>query len=381
MKIDSLRICLVSGELPSPKAGGVGTVVDILDAQLRRQGASTAIVCTSSSRDSRPNTYFMGGKGFGPLHHLTFGTAFVLNFGQKLSEFDVIQYHLPNAIGPLALSPYSLRHKTVATFHTTFAGYRRNLYERVPSTDLTARDWAYKLVYLRLLERMEGRAISKAGTLTAVASHIKQELVRDYEIPEPVVIANGIDAEQATHQTDSDTRDTPIVLFVGRLAIQKGLRYAMNALDLVQEPFELQIAGTGNLETQLRRLAETKKFPTRFLGFKRYEEVRRLYAAADVFLLPSYYEGMPMAGLEAAAAGLPIAGTVSAGISDFVSDENRALLVQPGDTRGLAASLNLLLSEKIRRDRIGQHNANKVRSTFRASDMVNGYVSVFGDLN
>ena len=88
-----------------------------------------------------------------------------------------------------------------------------------------------------------------------------------------------------------------------------------------------------------------------------------------------------MAGLEAAAAGLPISGTVSAGISDFVSEENKALLVQPGDTKGLAASLNLLLSEPIRRDRIGQDNAEKVRSAFRASDMVNGYLSAFGDLN
>ena len=264
MEMNSLRICIVSGELPSPKAGGVGTVVNILDAQLRQMGASTTIVCTSNPRNSRPNAYFMGGRGPGPLHHLTFGISFVRNFRHLLPEFDIIQYHLPNAIGPLVLSPDSLRHKTVATFHTTFAGYRRNLYERVPSTELTAKDWAYKLLYLRLLRRMEEMAISKAGTLTAVASHIQQELVVDYEVPEPIVIANGIDADGATDLTKSNHRHIPIVLFVGRLAMQKGLRYAMNALELVQEPFELHIVGTGELEKQLKRLAITKKFPARF---------------------------------------------------------------------------------------------------------------------
>ena len=90
-----------------------------------------------------------------------------------------------------------------------------------------------------------------------------------------------------------------------------------------------------------------------FLGVLDPPELQKLYAQASVFCLPSYHEGLPMALLEAMAAGIPTITTAVGGIGDVVEDGVTGLLVAPGDVDSLAAAIVTLARDEALRRQLG----------------------------
>ncbi len=132
-----------------------------------------------------------------------------------------------------------------------------------------------------------------------------------------------------------------VALAVARLTAQKRLDRMIDAWGTVAEARPgsvLAIAGRGELESELAaRAAFLPAGSARLLGFR--EDVPALMAAADVLVLSSDYEGIPMALLQAMAFGLPIVSTEVSGIGDTVARGKEALLVPPRDAGALAAAL------------------------------------------
>jgi glycosyltransferase involved in cell wall biosynthesis len=87
-------------------------------------------------------------------------------------------------------------------------------------------------------------------------------------------------------------------------------------------------------------------------------------AGADIFVLPSHGEGMPIAILEAMAASLPIVATDVAGIPDMIRHEQEGLLIPPGDVPALAAAINRLLGSSELRKALGDRAAERVTKEF-----------------
>ena len=84
------------------------------------------------------------------------------------------------------------------------------------------------------------------------------------------------------------------------------------------------------------------------------DDVSRELREADIFCLPSYREGLPMAILEAMAAGLPVVATAVGGIPDVVRDDESGLLLAAGDAEGLAVALSELARDPELRHRLGE---------------------------
>ena len=134
--------------------------------------------------------------------------------------------------------------------------------------------------------------------------------------------------------------EKPRLLFVGRLSVQKNIPLLLHALDGVSERFETTLVGDGDQGRELRATADRLRLRNvRFHGRADGAELRALYAGADVFVLPSEREGMPLVLLEALAAGLPIVATDIPGNRDVVLPGRTGLLVPPSDPARLRQAL------------------------------------------
>jgi len=144
---------------------------------------------------------------------------------------------------------------------------------------------------------------------------------------------------------DASAARRPMVLAVGRLAAQKGfdtlLQAAKQWQDLDPVPL-LAIAGDGPLAADLHAQSASLGVDAAFLG--RRDDVPALLAGATVFVLPSQWEGQPLALQEALRDGVAIVATRVGGIPDLVGDD-AAVLVRPGDPQALAAAVRAVLAD------------------------------------
>lgn len=164
-----------------------------------------------------------------------------------------------------------------------------------------------------------------------------------------------------------------LVMTVARLTEQKGHADLLEAVPaiLAREPeTHFLWVGTGPLEETLRARAREMDVATHihFLGKRR--DVPDLLAAADLFVLPSRFEGLPLALLEAMAAGLPVVGTNVCGIAEVVVDRVTGRLVETEDVTGLAAAVLGVLEKPDVATRWGAAGRTRGEQEFNVARMV-----------
>lgn len=150
----------------------------------------------------------------------------------------------------------------------------------------------------------------------------------------------------------------PLLGVIGRLSGQKGQRVLLAAMPRVWAQFpeaHVALVGQGELEAELR--AEAARIDPRgrihFAGQQPRERMPQVLAALDVFVLPSLYEGLPFAVVEAMAAGRPIVATAVDGTTEAISHGATGMLVPPGDAAALATALLNVLGDAALRERLG----------------------------
>jgi glycosyltransferase involved in cell wall biosynthesis len=156
----------------------------------------------------------------------------------------------------------------------------------------------------------------------------------------------------------------PRVLCVGRLVPAKGQRMLLDASERLMAAgvnHELVFAGTGPDEERLRdHAARAGMNHARFLGGLDSGAVLEEYRRADVFVLPSFAEGVPVVLMEAMACGVPVISTRITGIPELIEDGTDGLLVPAGDSDALASALARLLADADLRARLGHAGRLKV---------------------
>ncbi len=170
---------------------------------------------------------------------------------------------------------------------------------------------------------------------------------------------------------DESERAPGTVLFLGRLGHRKGSYDLLEAAARIiarRPDMHLLLGGDGELAQVRARATELGLADhVELLGWVRGEDKARLLAAATVYLLPSYNEGLPVSVLEAMAAALPIVTTPVGGIPEAVTDGVEGFLVAPGDIGALADRLDQLLGDVQLRRRMGEAARHKVEVAFSAS--------------
>lgn len=173
----------------------------------------------------------------------------------------------------------------------------------------------------------------------------------------------------------------PVVLYLGRLTGDKGLRELADAMQHLGDAFPAVhwlFVGPDeeSMAEQIRAGAGALAGRLHFQGFTAQPE--RFMAAADVFCLPSYREGFGSSILEAAAAGVPGVATRIYGLTDAVEEGVTGLLVPPRDSDALAEALAALLEDTPRRVAMGQAARTRAVDHFAASRIVEGLAEFLG---
>jgi glycosyltransferase involved in cell wall biosynthesis len=157
------------------------------------------------------------------------------------------------------------------------------------------------------------------------------------------------------------------MLFMGAVSTRKGMDVLLEAAALLNDAgdWELTVAGNGDVERfQAAAEAAGLKERVRFLGWVDTARGRELLAQADLLVLPSRNEGLPMAILEAMSYGLPVVTTPVGSIRDAVADGVTGRLVPVGDPVALAAALKALIRDGDLRRRMGASARRRYEESF-----------------
>ncbi len=205
------------------------------------------------------------------------------------------------------------------------------------------------------IDRFVGRFVTK---YIAVSNANRDYLVNVKRLPakKVVVVRNGIPVERfdPDHKAPAEmgrslgiTENAPIVAVVARLEPQKGHRILLDAWRLVTESFpqaRLVLLGDGSLREQLRAYAKGLNID-RSVVFAGYQtNVADWLALAHFTVLPSFYEGLPLAVIESFAAARTVVATAVDGTIEIVIDGKTGLLVPPGEPARLSAAITQLIA-------------------------------------
>lgn len=239
----------------------------------------------------------------------------------------------------------------------------------------------------RLRRRIAMRvAVELSGSVVAVSQRLKRSLSRDLWVRASriVTIPNGARLTPVAHSSlrqelqlgDGDQ----LAVAIGNLYPVKGHGFLLEALALLTERSPLlhvAIAGRGELEGQLRARAKQLHVDERFhlLGLR--SDIGNLLSAADVFVLPSVSEGLPLALLEAMLAGRPIVATAVGEVPTVLMDGSAGVLVPPGDAAALASALAALLANPAERRRLSAAAAGRAAEAYTLGKMLERYTSLY----
>ncbi|MFJ9592129.1 glycosyltransferase family 4 protein [Streptomyces virginiae] len=214
-----------------------------------------------------------------------------------------------------------------------------------------------------------GRVARAAAAVIVLTEQQARFVEEAYRVPPARVhvVPNGVGPEFFRPAPAPDTAPAPAaaerplrLLYVGRLSAQKNVARLLDAISLAESPLGLRIVGGGELDADLRARAAALGLGERveFTGPLYDGDLLAAYADADVFVLPSDREGMPLAALEAMAAALPVLATDVPGNRELL--RGVGLLAAP-DPASLAAAVDRLASDPALRGRLAGRSAERAR--------------------
>lgn len=221
----------------------------------------------------------------------------------------------------------------------------------------------------RLFE-FEKRAVRQADHRFVVSEYWRRELDESYGLDASVAY-NGLDPDDFA-ELPRRRSTSPTVLFVGGLEPRKGLEYLVLAmagiaqkvpdarLDIIAKTGFRGVDSVGWFELLAERAGVKDR--TSFSDSVSQDELLRRYSDADVVVLPSRNEGWGLSLMEAMACGRAVVATSVGGVPELVRDGSDGILVRPGDTRGLADAVVLLLRDGDLRERMAASGRKRARS-------------------
>jgi glycosyltransferase involved in cell wall biosynthesis len=230
-----------------------------------------------------------------------------------------------------------------------------------------------------------------ARHIIAVAASCREFLIQHESIPAEKItlVPNAIDLRRFTPGTISRTEsrlklalppDVLVIAGVGRLNPQKNFSLFLDIAAALSPRFptlRFLLAGEGPEEEMLREKAARLGLADRIVFAGYVADTREVYAAADILLMPSRFEGLPMTLLEAMAMNLPVVASKLDGIAEVITDGEDGLLAAPGDAPAFTEHLTRLLENPALASQLGSTARAKIEIRFSVERMTTAVESIY----
>jgi glycosyltransferase involved in cell wall biosynthesis len=391
MNHNGLKIMQIVSNL---EVGGAQEVVRTLAENLSKIG-SVSVVCTFSDGPLRKDIEALGI----PVEILPERRHSVISlpsFIKEIKEYrntlkaivekhqiDIIQTHILRSMDFLVLSLRKRNGpKVFWTFHNSLFDLRE--------------DHLHNYGWLLKPKRFSHHLLYRVGSkwvdgIVAVSQDVKTAILDTmYGIPDEkiAVICNCVDVQRYKEGFDRDeirsdlgfeSKDQ-VGVVVATFKRQKGHQFLLHAAAELKSKypnFHILFVGDGELREQLMNLTRDLNLEERihFLGTR--SDVPGILAASDLFILPSLWEGLPMALIEAMASELPIVATDVSGTTQVMVDGKTGILVQPRDSSQLEIAIDKMLNDPIAAKKMGEASRFRVESLFSAQKQALEYLELY----
>lgn len=371
-----MKICFITFEYPPFIAGGAGGYAECIVPELSKLGHDVYVIAPTVSKEQNNtvrdiNVVRVPIINMPSLRALTFQLRLkkvVSELEGRVGRFDILHANGPSDF----MLNSSLSYPRVVTVHHAIA----DIQQRSPFT-LSFQGFTGEGNPIGAY--MERKTLSRASKIISVSAATKKFLLTHYNLStdQIFVIYNGIYADNYHFPEEEiiktrtlfgvDEEEKLLVCAPARInEPRKGIKYLLEALAKVSREMKIKcvITGSGKKETFDKYLKISPPNSVHFPGRLNEGTKRRLFAACDLFVMPSLLEGCPLAILEAMASSVPIVATNVGGIPELVNPGRNGLLVEPRNSRLLAEAIISLLQDEKKSKEIRRTNYNDAHQRF-----------------
>ena len=271
--------------------------------------------------------------------------------------------------------------------------YKTNLYALLANIGLrkklfsTCHNWLGDSLAMRFYAWLDKRILRNFDMIVGVSNEIRDELKKHVPHDKIMKVGNGIDIQkykklvgknEAKRKLHIDNKQ--VIGFVGRLSPEKGIGYLFRAVsNLINEGQDVcaMIVGDGEQAGALGEEARALQMADRVIFTGNRNDTPMLYAAMDVFVLPSLQEAFPMVILEAMACGVPVVATRVGDVAEIIEPNTSGLLVEARDVTALQNAIKEVLTHKDAAAHMSEAARTRTEQKFSSVAMAKQYYSLY----
>ncbi len=228
-------------------------------------------------------------------------------------------------------------------------------------------------------DHVMGLLITRKAMVSMGVSSASARFLKHLGAKNPIVMPNGIDMSLFGGEREVSSTENVVITFIGRIVYAKGAQDLITALKEIDSEYKLLIIGDGPYKEELEKLVQKNSSinkQTEFPGYKTGHEIPEILKKTDIFVNPSYSEGLPTSVMEACAAGCATIATDVGGTNEIILDGITGLLYSPHDCDELTRKLELLIQNPELRKKYGKKAQEYVEKEFSWDEITQRWIDL-----
>ena len=309
----------------------------------------------------------------------TFGIRSYIKLKELMAKnkFDIIHDNQTLAYGNLLMK--SLKTPIVATVHHPLSIDRKS---DLTHTKSFKAKWGRIMFYPFFMQRIVTKRMDRVIT---VSNSSAQNAKQAFKIPQSKlrVVYNGVDTDNFRVRTDVKKETNSLIVVTNTRDRNKGIIYLLQALTQMRGKVKLTIVDEkpplNDYAPGLVKEYGIEDMVT-FTGRLSHDDVARKYAAAQIAVTPSVYEGFGLPAAEAMACGVPVVGTTAGALPEVIENNVTGILVPPRSPQALVGTIQTLLDDPDLRQKMGAAGVERVRHNFTWQKSAKATIDVYNEV-